>query len=486
MCTCGCHSQPRKELNDMDDRADTDDIFDSNRAASINRREFVRAWSIAGALAVSGVTMPTVAGDESDDDLNEIWTNVLAELPDNWGKWGDDDELGTLNYLDSEQAFRGLQTVLRGGSTRIETFSLQLSYTGESVAGDEPTGDPVFPTRQPARRDNVVDHRHYQNGSAEPLQGGMRFSDDAFITRLFLQGSTQYDALAHVWYERPTDDGTRRPLLYNGYPAETTATKKEYDVDIPGVRPPNPLEEPFSTNLKEEAITKTWGPSKGDISNAAEAGSVGRGVLLDVGRHKVDDPPYRLAPGECVTLEDLNATVDAQGIELEKRDIVLIRTGSVERARDPNAESTWLGDPDEPLREPGLCFSQNLVEFIAEMEFPVLGADNLAVEKLTTAEIDVEEDINADVREAVDFGSRETLEIVNPLHPALITNLGVTLCEILDLQELAASCAEDGIYEFLYAASPLNIENAAGAPVNPVVMKATGARCDKGSPPSDG
>ncbi|WP_101296992.1 cyclase family protein [Halegenticoccus soli] len=451
----------------------------------IDRRGFVRAWGVAGALAVTGCCVPAAAAEESDEELNEIWTNVLAALPDNWGKWGDDDELGALNYLDDEQAFRGIQTALRGEPSGLEVFALQLSYTGEAVTGGDPTGDPVFPTRQPARRDNVVDHRHYQNGAAEPLRGGMRFSDDAFITRLFLQGSTQYDALAHVWYERPTEDGGREPLLYNGYPAETTAAGTEYDVGIPGLRPPNPLEEPFSTDLREEEITKTWGPSKGDILHAAEAGSVGRGVLLDVGRYKVDEPPYRLDPGECVTLDDLKATAEAQGTALEKRDIVLIRTGSIERARDPDAEKTWLGDPDEPLREPGLCFSQDLVEFVADMEFPVLGADNLAVEKLTTAEIDVEEDINEDVRAKVDFDGRETLEIVNPLHPALITNLGVTLCEILDLSALAESCAEDGIYEFLYAAAPLKIEGGAGAPVNPVVVKATGPGCAEGSDPME-
>lgn len=58
-----------------------------------------------------------------------------------------------------------------------------------------------------------------------------------------------------------------------------------------------------------------------------------------------------------------------------------------------------------------------------------------------------------------------------PLHNALMRNLGVTFAEIIALDELAADCAEDGQYTFLYTAAPLKIVEATGAPVNPVVIK---------------
>ena len=446
-----------------------DPTIDPDGRLSASRREYVRAWGIAGTLSVVGAGMPSVSAQT--DSLNRIWTSVLAELPDNWGRWGDDDEIGALNYIGTDEVSQGLKAAMRGPD--LEVFPLQLPYTGKVVSERDPVGDPVFPTRQPARRDNVVDARHYQKGGAEPLPGGMRFADDAFITRLFLQGSTQYDALAHAWYARPTGDGEREPLLYNGFPANVTATKTSYEESIPGLRPPNSLQEPFSTDLQKEKITETWGSSKADIAKAADKGSVGRGVLLDVGRYKKDKPPYRLDPAECITRGDLQATAEAQGVQLRNRDILLIRTGSVERARDSNPDHVWGTGGPEDLNEPGLCFSQDLVEFLADMEIPVIGADNLAVEKLTTQTIDVQEDLGEDVRSAVDFGGRETLDIVNPLHPSLITNLGITVCEMLYLQDLAEACADDGIYEFLYAASPLNIEGGAGAPVNPVVVKAS-------------
>jgi len=58
-----------------------------------------------------------------------------------------------------------------------------------------------------------------------------------------------------------------------------------------------------------------------------------------------------------------------------------------------------------------------------------------------------------------------------PLHCALMRNLGVTLTEIADLEKLAASCAEDGQYTFLYAAAPLKVHEASGSPVNPLAIK---------------
>jgi hypothetical protein len=39
------------------------------------------------------------------------------------------------------------------------------------------------------------------------------------------------------------------------------------------------------------------------------------------------------------------------------------------------------------------------------------------------------------------------------------------------LEELAADCADDGVYEFLLEASPHPFTNAVGSPVNPVATK---------------
>lgn len=133
--------------------------------------------------------------------------------------------------------------------------------------------------------------------------------------------------------------------------------------------------------------------------------------------------------------------------------MILVRTGSVERARDPNPNESY-----NPLVEPGLVFSPDLVRWFYEMETPIVGADNVAIERATQV-------INGKLYFA-------------PLHAALLRNLGLTLLEILDLQALGAACDDDGIYDFLFTAAPLDVPGGTGGPVNPVVLKATGSNSD--------
>lgn len=39
---------------------------------------------------------------------------VLREAPKNWGKWGEEDEVGALNYLTAEEVFRGVRHIKSG------------------------------------------------------------------------------------------------------------------------------------------------------------------------------------------------------------------------------------------------------------------------------------------------------------------------------------------------------------------------------------
>ena len=61
--------------------------------------------------------------------------------------------------------------------------------------------------------------------------------------------------------------------------------------------------------------------------------------------------------------------------------------------------------------------------------------------------------------------------VVLPLHSALMRNLGVTFTEIAWLDDLAAACAADGRWTFLYTAAPLKVVGGTGAPVNPVAIR---------------
>jgi kynurenine formamidase len=103
----------------------------------------------------------------------------------NWGRWGDDDEIGTLNLIDDAAVQRGVDSV----RTR-QRFRL-----GIPLDQDGPQMGFVWGRVNPLRTMIAIN---------EP------WNDD--VVTMALQAGTHWDALAHMSY-----DGT----LYNGFPAGT-------------------------------------------------------------------------------------------------------------------------------------------------------------------------------------------------------------------------------------------------------------------------
>jgi hypothetical protein len=58
-----------------------------------------------------------------------------------------------------------------------------------------------------------------------------------------------------------------------------------------------------------------------------------------------------------------------------------------------------------------------------------------------------------------------------PLHLLCIRDMGLTLGEMFDLDALAADCAGDGVWEFLFSAPPLKVVGGIGSPLNPLAVK---------------
>jgi kynurenine formamidase len=311
-------------------------------------------------------------------------SELLKDCPTNWGRWGEDDEVGALNHLTAAEVLRGVAQVRSG-----------TLFTLQRLIGD-PRGDPVWPGRTPAQRTQVYDESSWErSGDGPDVPGGQHFADDRIEASL--QGSTQYDALGHVWY-----DGK----LWNGYDASTT---------IGGLR-------------------------KASVAPIGERGVAGRGVLLDMARFRGKD---NLGEGETFSHEDLEACATSQGVEIERHDILVIRTNFLKLFNEERSAFT------DELCEPGLTYSRELVDWFQAKEIPNLVTDTMANEV------------------TVDPVSGVML----PLHAALMRNMGVALTELADLEQLAAHSANDGQYSFLYTAAPLKVHRASGSPVNPIVIK---------------
>jgi len=245
-------------------------------------------------------------------------TELLKDSPKNWGRWGADDEVGALNFLTSEEVLRGIKAVKQG----------RVFMLGVPVA--RPGGDPIYPGRGQTTRTMALDKGYYMNGHAHAFPGGMEYADDVIF--MYLQGTTQYDALGHVWY----DD-----QLYNGYDAKTT---------IGALR-------------------------KCSVEKIANRGVVGRGLLLNVARYK---GVKHLQANEGITLDDLLKTAEMQKSPIEKHDILLIHTGWLKRFYDEGSDAFF---PNKSMSEPGLTYSPELVKWFHEMEIPSFGTDTVASEQ---------------------------------------------------------------------------------------------------------
>jgi kynurenine formamidase len=244
-------------------------------------------------------------------------SELLKDAPKNWGKWGEMDEVGALNYLTAEEVFRGI--------SQIKSASV---FTLQRLIGD-PEGDPVWPGRSPAEKTMVLDESSWDVDGAPQFPGGLHYADDKISA--FLQGSTQYDALGHLWY-----DGQ----LWNGYDARTTI----------------------------------GGLDKASVLAIAERGVVGRGILLDMARFRGKE---NLDKAETFTHKDLMACAESQGTKIEKHDILIIRTNFLKLFFD-QGEQFYEG-----FCEPGLVYSPDLVQWFQDMEIPNLVTDTIANEVTT-------------------------------------------------------------------------------------------------------
>jgi kynurenine formamidase len=119
---------------------------------------------------------------------------VLLEKISNWGRWGADDQRGTLNLLTPERRLAATKLAATG-----ETVSLSLPLA-TAPAPDNPT--PAF-------------HLMITTGTNLPPQG-LQASSDYLAIPTHGRAITHLDALCHMFW---------RGKMYNGYPATEVDAK---------------------------------------------------------------------------------------------------------------------------------------------------------------------------------------------------------------------------------------------------------------------
>jgi kynurenine formamidase len=147
----------------------------------------------------------------------------LFESLKNWGRWGPEDEKGTLNYLTPDKV-RAAAALVRSG------LSVSMSIPINTAAGP----------------DNPNPAIHYMNTTHDvdvEAGEGLRFATDFLGMQFHGDCHTHIDALCHIAY---------KGQLYNGRPASTVTARGALGLDI----------------------------------TAYADGIVGRGVLIDMPRYR--------------------------------------------------------------------------------------------------------------------------------------------------------------------------------------------------------
>jgi kynurenine formamidase len=251
---------------------------------------------------------------------------AVADRVRNWGRWGADDELGTLNLITPDTVRAAAALVRRGA-----VFSLGLDIDENGIWGGSTfRRNPVHLMTVDGGDTALAEHLRNWSGPGQSILAAhwgrhlARFNDDMIF--MPLQASTQWDALSHVYY----DD-----QLYNGVPASAVTSQ---------------------------------GATRHGIQ-AFAAGIVSRGVLIDVARHRGVD---HLPPNEWIEPAELDAALANQAVAVAKGDVVLVRTGWWAQFAPMADPARWRSGC------PGL--SWRCAEWLFEHDIAAVAADNTAVE----------------------------------------------------------------------------------------------------------
>lgn len=321
----------------------------------------------------------------------------------NWGDFGPDDQLGRLNLITRQKVLEGAAEVREG---LCFCLSLPLDLPGGSVLN-------------PNRRPPLLNATQRPDGPVflRDLMGEHHTTDvlcDDYAV-LYLQYSTQWDSLAHVGSRFDADgDGEAEIVFYNGYRGDTHFHSDD------------------ATGCSAQRL---------GIENMAVHGVQGRGVMIDLHRHYGGER-------QVMGYEQMMRACEADGVEIERGDMVCIHTGFAELLVEMD------GRPDGERLERSCAVldghDKRLLKWIDESGLAALIADNYAVE-----------------HRPYEFQGTGCGPLL-PIHELCLFKLGVHLGELWRLTPLANWLREHGRSRFQLTAPPLRLPGAVGSPVTPI------------------
>ncbi len=186
----------------------------------------------------------------------------------------------------------------------------------------------------------------------------------------------------------------------------------------------------YYNNTPAKDFVKVTGLTKFSTSEIPPI--VTRGVLLDIARLKGKD---MLDAGTAINRAEIDAAAKAQGVSINKGDVVLLHTGWISVSETDGARFM--------KGEPGLGVDG--AKYLASLGVVAVGADTFGVE-------------------AIPF---ETEGQFFPVHQELLARSGVYLLENMDTRALA----RDEGWEFLFVLGQPRFAGSVQAIINPVAIR---------------
>lgn len=252
-----------------------------------------------------------MGSDVANDPLEEF----IARYS-NWGRWGDDDQCGTTNFVTDaivRDACRAVQSGLVVG------LGLGFDQHGPMTGANGRFNCLRYSTA--TGTDHITGNQLW---SGQPFPREMGYADD--VVTLPLQSATHWDALSHIFH---------RGKMYGGASTEhiTAAGARRNGVEVLADR------------------------------------LVGRAVLLDLPATKGLD---WLEDGYGITAADLDEAAQHARAEIREGDILLLRTGKLARCRREGWGDFAGGEA------PGLSFHS--IPWLHEHRVAAVASDTWGVE----------------------------------------------------------------------------------------------------------
>lgn len=282
------------------------------RAAGVSsRRQFFATVPAVLAAAASDLhaASPKYPRDVAKEDI-ERWMKELS----NWGRWGKDDQAGTVNLITPAKRKQAAALIKEG-------ISVSCSLDADISPNGAPP-EPAPPPPPPGGRGQQSRYtwQHAMRSTGQNMRAPSGYAVDSITVSFHGNNTTHFDALSHFIYEGH---------IYNGFPA---------------------------------ASITGWGAEKNDVMPFKQ-GLVTRGVLIDWPRYK--NVPY-MEDDEAIYADDIEAWEKKSGVRIESGDCLLLRTGRWKRVREK-------GPLNLNQKAPG--FHASAARLFKDRDIALLGSD---------------------------------------------------------------------------------------------------------------